>query len=101
MRRLTILAALFLLAGACGNSGGANTTAPTEPMTTAESSTEAVATTTAVPTTTEAVLGSPQDTNVFASSSGDLRSCFLRTLGSEILKELVDGRQPTPEEEKR
>ena len=89
MRRFVVLAGLFLLAGACGDSGGADVTAPT------------VLTTEAVATTTEAVATTTQETNVFASSSGDLRSCFLRTLGPEILEELADGRQPTPEEEMR
>ena len=41
---------------------------------------------------------SVEEGNLFASASGDLRSCFLQTLGPEIFEEFVDGRQPTPEE---
>ena len=39
-----------------------------------------------------------EEGNLFANASGDLRSCFLQTLGPEIYEELVDGRQPTPAE---
>ncbi len=73
----------------------ATTAAPT---TTVTPTTTSVPATTAVATTTTGVIESAVADNLFAAATGDLRSCFLQMLGPVAFEELVNGRQPTPDE---
>ena len=68
------------------------------PTTTVAPTTTSVPATTAVATTTTGVIESAVADNLFAAATGDLRSCFLQMLGPVAFEELVNGRQPTPDE---